>query len=71
MINRLAEELLVAAGRRPPQIVPTNQENDEGLADQLKHWAREAETLIASHPGASLAAALGCGILIGWWVKRT
>jgi hypothetical protein len=72
MINRITEELLVAAGRRPAGPLPDRPvQDDEGIAEQAKHWAAEAENVIATHPGASLAAALGLGILIGWWVKRT
>jgi len=72
MINRIADELLVAARRRSSTALATSPtQNEQGIAEQIKHWAKETEKFIATHPGASLAAALGVGILLGWWVKRT
>jgi hypothetical protein len=72
MINRISDELLIAASRRPASSMPTPETPEEqGVATQVKQWATELEKTIAAHPGASLMAALGAGILLGWWVKRT
>lgn len=72
MINRIADELLVAARRRSPGLNAVRSADEEqGVGNQVKQWAIEAEKMIATHPGASLAVALGVGVVIGWWLKRT
>lgn len=71
MINRIADELLVAARRRSSTAASTPASNDRTFGEQIMYWTKESEKFLATHPGASLAAALGVGILLGWWVKRT
>jgi len=71
MIKRIPEELLETVGRRSTSAPSPQQSQVEEIGQQIKHWARETEKIIATHPGASLAAAVGLGIVLGWWVKRT
>ena len=65
---------------RNPGSVPIADIKDQALAqtaNQLKRGrrylnrARQAtEDFVLTHPAVCLGAAIGAGILFGWWVKR-
>ena len=50
---------------------PLPQTSLSSAADAAKAVVDKAGKLIAEHPGVSLGAALTCGVVLGWLIKRT
>ena len=43
----------------------------ENVTKPLEGFANSVGSVIAKHPGMSLAVALTCGVAVGWLIKRT
>jgi hypothetical protein len=59
--------------KRPAEAesaVPLEQRMAESTK-LLRGWAERVEQQISTNPGACLAAAVGVGFLLGWWLKRS
>jgi hypothetical protein len=42
----------------------------ETARTQFEHWSTRLRNVIVENPGASLGAALGMGVILGWLIKR-
>lgn len=51
----------------PPQ---TGQDLQQIAQDQIKAWMTQLGNIVSQNPGASLGAALGMGVVLGWLIKR-
>ena len=58
-----------AQSSRDPE--PATQQALQAATDTAKSVLDRTGKFIAEHPGASLAAAVTCGVLLGWFIKRT
>ena len=63
--NRLAQSTA------PDDANNIAQQSMQTATQAAKMGVEKASKIIAKHPGVSLAAAVTCGVVIGWLIKRT
>ena len=72
MWNRIVDELSAATQSRGRTAMTRTREAevDAPVRRQVHQSLLDVERFIARHPATCLAAAIGAGIALGWWVKR-
>lgn len=56
--------------RAGPGLGPRLRSPFEGSADQIAQLRQGAESLVNTYPFLSVALAFGCGVFLGWLIKR-
>ncbi|MGE0761435.1 MAG: hypothetical protein AB7F89_22540 [Pirellulaceae bacterium] len=71
MNHRISETWFTRADKQEQARTPARPpDGARQWLEVAKDWARHAEEIVVTHPGASLAAATVLGMVIGWWIKR-
>ncbi len=59
------------AARRTREFAQQSGEKMQYAAqEQFRHWATQLRGVIVENPAASIGAALGIGVFLGWLIKR-